>query len=292
MRCTEDCSYEDGVPLASDHNISRGVEFPVKGRDDLPKLPYLLREPGKEEISRFREEARRKKRFAEEKGILVEGYGGPGGDLAFWLCGTNLFYLVQDEPDFGEELMDMIYRADLRCMEVLLDEGVDIVDVRGCYETAPLWSPEWFDRLFAPRLRKKVEMAHQAGAKLSYFSTGNFVPHMESLLRIGVDVVNAVRPFPGGVNDMDLLKERIGHRICLWGGVNPEEDIERCPEERTRRAVVDVILKAAPGGGFVLSTGGSIYDPDCHENVMTFIETAREFGRYPIDRGRLEAELG
>ena len=91
MRCTEDCSYEDGVPLASDHNISRGVEFPVKGRDDLPKLAYLLREPDREDIARFREDARRKKEFAARRGILVEGYGGPSKDnrVELWLLGED-----------------------------------------------------------------------------------------------------------------------------------------------------------------------------------------------------------
>ncbi len=51
------------------------------------------------------------------------------------------------------------------------------------------------------------------------------------------------------------------------------------------------MLAAAAGGGFVLSPGGSLYDPDRYDNVMTFIEAALEFGRYPIDTVRLEAEL-
>ena len=71
MRCTPDCDYADGVPLASDHNVSRGVEFPVKGRDDLPKLRWLLREPDAESIATFREQARRQKRFAADRVVLV-----------------------------------------------------------------------------------------------------------------------------------------------------------------------------------------------------------------------------
>jgi len=292
VRCTEDCSYENGVPLALDHNVSRAVEFPVKGPEDLPKLAYLLQEPDRDQIARFRDEARREKAFAAERGVLMEGGGGSGGDLAFLLCGTKLLYLAQDDPGFGEELMQMIYNVDLKCLEIVLDEGVDIIDARGCYETAPIWSPELYDTLFAPRLEKKVRLAHQAGAKASYFSTGDFVPHLDSLLRTGVDIINAIRPFTGGVNDMRLLKGRIGHRICLWGGINPEEDIERGTPEDVRRSVVDVILAAASGGGFVLSTGGSIYDESCRENVMTFIEAAREFGSYPIPRERMDAEAG
>lgn len=292
MRCTEDCRYEDGVPLASDHNISRGVEFLVKGRDDLPKLAYLLQEPSREDIAQFRDRARRTKEFASQKGVLVEGDAGPGGDLAFFLCGPNVFYLIQDDAEFGDELLEMIYQIGLRRMEIALAEGVDIVDARGCYETAPLWSPRLYDQLFAPRLMGKAELAHQAGAKLSYFSSGDFVPHMDSLLRTGVDIINAVRPFPGGVNDMRVLKERIGHRICLWGGLNPEEDIVRATEREVCRSVMDVIRTAAPGGGFVLSTGGSIFDADCYDNVMTLIRAALEFGQYPIDVARLEGELG
>jgi len=58
-----------------------------------------------------------------------------------------------------------------------------------------------------------------------------------------------------------------------------------------RRAVIELILTAAPGGGFVLSTGGSIHDANCYDNVMTFIQTALEFGTYPIHKKRLKAEL-
>lgn len=289
VRCTNDCAYEGGVLLTSNYNISRGVEFLVNGREDLPKLAYLIGEPDREDIARFRDEAKREKKFAGERGILVEGGAGPSGDFAFLLCGTNLLYLAQDDPDFVEELMEMTYNAGLKCLEIVLDEGVDTVNAGGCYETAPLWSPQLYDRLFAPRLEKKVRLAHQAGVKLSYFSTGDFVPHLDTLLRTGVDIVNAIRPFHGGINDMRLLKQRIGHRICLWGGMNPEEHIETGSPEHVRRSVAEVILAAASGGGFVLSTGGAIYDEGCYDNVMAFIEAAHEFGSYPIDAAQLEA---
>lgn len=291
MRCTPDCDYADGIPLCSDHGISRGVEFPVKGPEDLPKLSWLLREPDAESIKVFRERARVARKRAADHGILVEGLGGFGGDLALYVCGSNLFYLVQDDPEFVRELVEMSYGIDLKCMEIVLDEGVDIIDTRGCYETAPLWSPRFFDELFAPRIARKATLAHQGGAKLSYFSSGNFVPHLDSLLAVDVDIINCIRPFPGGVNDMKLLKSRVGQRMCLWGGVNPEEDIERATPAHIRRSVLHVILAAAAGGGFVLSPGGSLFDPNRYDNVMTFIQTAIEFGRYPMDTVHLETEL-
>lgn len=291
MRCTPDCDYADGVPLWSDHNVARGVEFPVKGREDLPKLRYVHGEPGAEAIAAFRETARSQKAFAADRGLLVEGSGGPGGDFGLYVCGGDLFYLVQDDPGFGQELMELSYGIDLKCMEIVLQEGVDTIDARGCYETAPLWSPRFFDELFAPRIARKAALAHRGGARFSYFSSGDFVPHLDSLLAADVDIINCIRPFPGGVNDMRLLKKRVGHRICLWGGVNPEEDIERATPDHIRKTVIDVILAAAAGGGFVLSPGGSLYDSTKYDNVMTFIRAALEFGTYPIDTMRLEEQL-
>ena len=282
MQCTEDCLYENGIPLESDLNISRGREFLVKGREDLRSFRFLLQEPGKDDIEAFRAEARRKKRFAGEKGILVEGDAGPGGDLALYVCGSDMYYLFHDDPAFAEELIELIYSVDLKCMEIVLEEGVDVATARGCYETAPLWSPELYDKLFAPWVKKKAALTQQTGARFAYFSTGNFIPHMHTLLSAGVDIINAIRPFQGGINDMRVLKEQIGHRICLWGGVNPEEDIERNTLEGIERMVKEVIHTAAPEGGFVLSTGGSLFDKGCYDKVLAFIKAARELGSYPI----------
>jgi len=138
-------------------------------------------------------------------------------------------------------------------------------------------------------LEKKAKLAHQAGAKFSYFTEGLLMPHLDSLLRIGVDVVNGIQPGDG--NDMSALKRAMGHRICLWGGINPHKVIERGTQDDVRRAVIEVILAAAPGGGFVLSTSGGIYRTDCYDNVVTYIETAHQFGTYPINTSRLKAEL-
>ena len=293
MRCTKDCSYAGGVPLASDHNISRGVEHLVKSREDLPKLKYLLQRPGKEDIAAFRRGAVIEKRFADQRGIVLVGDGGPGGDLAFWLCGENIYYLQQDDPDFVRELLSTIYSVDIECLDIVLAEGVDIVDARGCYETVPMWSPSHHAELFVPGLKRKTSRVHQAGAVFSYFSAGDFVPHADALLEAEIDVINSVRP-DRDANDMSVLKGLVGDRICLWGGINPEVTIEQGTPNSIRAHVADVLLAAGQGGGLVLSTGGSIWSPDCYNNVASFIESAVDLGAYPMDvaaLGRLSCKV-
>jgi uroporphyrinogen decarboxylase len=45
---------------------------------------------------------------------------------------------------------------------------------------------------------------------------------------------------------------------------------------------VEVIKKAAPGGGFVLSSSNSIHSGVPTENFLTMLEAARQYGNYPI----------
>lgn len=285
VRATEDCPYDNDVPIRSDHNISRATEFLIKGPGDLDKLAYLLYSLSPKELSRFYEYATSLKSFARQRGVLLDCTEAiSGGDLAAWLCGqTNLLYMAHDNPGFVEELMNMIHKWEMERLETILDFGVHMIDARGCYETAPLWSPALFDKLFAPLLQEAVEITHQAGAKFSYYSTGSVTPHFSTLKDIGVDVLCGMLPPPGGDTDMRVAKEQVGDKICLWGGIDPAHVIERGTKETVRRKVMNVIRVAASGGGFVLATGGSILDKDCYENVKTFIETAREFGSYPMD---------
>ena len=278
--------YPDGVPLEADQNVSHGVEMPIKGRDDLPKLAYLLQEPNKEDVAKFRERHKQLKIFTTERGILLEAYPGPGVglDMAYRLCGHNLFYLTVDDPGFTEELLTIIHRVSLKNLEILLDAGVDCIVDTNVYQIAPLWSPQYFDKHFAPRLKQKVDMAHQAGVKYSSRGANNYMPHLDSFLQTGVDVLSQINP---ELNDMRVLKAKIGHRICLKGGVHPEHDIELATVSKTRGAVIDAIQAAAQGGGFILSTGGSMFpnttSTKCYDNVMAFIHTGLEFGSYPID---------
>lgn len=288
VRATEDYPCYKDIPLASDYNISRAAEFLIKGPEDLKKLPYLLYDLNQGELSRFYQKAKQVKKFAHHRKVLLRGKGPAGGDLAAYLCRMrNLFYMEYDKPGFMEELIDMIHKWEMKKLELILNLGVDMINARGCYETAPLWSPPLFNKLFAPLIKEEVEMTHQSGAKFSYFSTGSLIPHFNTFLCIGIDVLSAILTPPIGDTDMGVAKEKVGDRICLWGGVEPALIIERGTKEQVRREVINVIRVATPGGGFVLSTGGSIYNKDCYENVMTFIETVREFGTYPIDKARL-----
>jgi hypothetical protein len=65
--------YGDRLPLFSDYITPRAVTHPVTETAHLAALRYLLTAPGAEDSRVFLEEARRRKRFAEEHGVALAG---------------------------------------------------------------------------------------------------------------------------------------------------------------------------------------------------------------------------
>jgi len=288
VRETEDHIPED-LPLINDLNWPRGVEFLVKGPEDLEKLSYLLYDPGRTDLSGFYEHVKAVKSFAATHGVLVEGVVTSISDAIFSFLGpTNLMYMVMDDRDFVVTLLGMVHEWTIRQLEILLDVGVDVIYSQGCYETTEFWSPQLIRELFLPLRKEAVEVVHQAGAKFHYYTVTGIMPLILDYKEIGIDILSSLDPLGTGDGyktvDLAKIKETIGGEVCLWGGVDPEHTIELGTQEEVREAVRTAIFTCAPGGGFVLSTSGSVYNSDkrAYENVMTFIQAAHEFGKYPI----------
>jgi hypothetical protein len=282
VRETKDFVPED-LPLRSDHAWSRGEEFPVKTEADLDKLAFLLTDPTKADLTRFREYAEAVRSFADCHGVLVEGvivhYAGLLGNL---VGPQRMLELALDDPGFIQRILSMIHSWSLKQLEVLLDLGVDSVYSSGAYETTDLWSPRMVRALFLPLRRELVATAHQAGALFHYFTQTGIMPLLEDYRELGVDVLSALDTHPGsddgGAVDLREVKRRIGDAVCLWGGVSADHVVELGTPEQVRESVAQAVAVCAPGGGYVLSLSGSVYRADdaARRNVSAFIQAAQE----------------
>jgi uroporphyrinogen decarboxylase len=243
------------IPLTggyADVNVSSAVEYVVKGPEELERLQYLLQPPSDAQLADFRGRAAEVRRFARQRGVLVEGGWVEWGEALLWLLGVEgLIFAQVDDPGFVEQLLEMLWRYERRRIEILLDAGVDVVVHRGWYHVTDFWSPRNYRRFLKPLLKREIEMVHQAGALHSYIMTKSFAQHYDDFLDLGIDILWGVDPVEGGA-DLAELKRRIGHRVCLWGGMNSFVTLGRGTEEEIRGAVREAVQVLAPGGGFVL----------------------------------------
>lgn len=282
LRSSEYLTDVAHVGVIGDLNISHSLEFLVKDRGDLGPLRHLLCDPDAQQLAAFRSQAREYRRFAAERGVLLEGAYVSLGDTAAWLMGPqSLIYAFQDDPSFVEELLEVIWQWHRRQVEILLDEKVDVILHRGWYELPDFWGVEPYRRFLKPLLRREVEMVHQAGARFSYIMTKGIMPLLDDFVGLGMDVLWGPDPVQGEA-DLPRLRAKLAGRMCVWGGMNAVLTLGTGTPADARRAVEEAIRILAPGGGFVLFPVDQIIAGTPWENIEAMLERWRELASYPV----------
>jgi uroporphyrinogen decarboxylase len=85
--------------------------------------------------------------------------------------------------------------------------------------------------------------------------------------------------------DLNKVKERFGDRVCVVGNVDVDL-LCRGTTEEIKSTTKELIRRVSPGGGHILSSGNTITSAVRGENFSAMLDTCREFGSYPIAKGR------
>ena len=276
MRSSEYMENPDQIGVVGDLNMSHATKFLVEERRDLGPLQYLLADPDTEQLAAFREKAKSYRRFAEERQVLLEGAYVSLGDTVAWLTGPqNLIYACEDDPEYVADLLEVIWRWHVRQIEILLDEGVEVILHRGWYEIPDFWGVKNYRQFLKPLLCKEAEMVHQAGAKFSYIMTKGIMPLLDDFLEIGIDVLWGPDPVQGEA-DLPALAEKLKGRMCVWGGMNAILTVAQGTRAEVEQAVEEAMRILSPGEGFVLFPVDQIIAGTPWENIEAMLGRWRE----------------
>lgn len=278
VRRTED--HPGRIHLFSDHNVppGRSLTYLVESERDLEALAWVLRPPEGAELESFRCHADRCRRLCRERGILLSGYLEGVGDPLIWLSGVERAVLqAVDDPGFMERYVEIVSQWDRARLEILLDAGVELIVRRGWYESTDFWSPSLYRRFLYEPLRREVKLAHQAGALFTYVMNSGAMPLRDYFRELRFDILSNIDPQVTGT-DMAVLKDQVGDRLTLCGGVNNNLVLERGTIDEVRAAVEAAVTCLAPGGGFILAPGDSILSTSevAVRNFRALIEVWKE----------------
>ncbi len=280
VRKTEDWPYGNAVPLMGDYQASRAIKHLITSRADLDVLRTILAPPTPEDIAAFHAEMERARAFSARYGVLIAGGWGVGADMAGWLCGLeNMMFLAMDQPDFLADLLATIAAWNEQRMKVILEAGVDLFIRRAWYESADFWSPRLYRQFLLPTLKREVALAHEHGTPFGYIMTSNALPMLDHILEAGVDALIGVDPLQHGVDaPLQVMRDRLGGRVCLWGGVNGAITVEQGTADDVRAAVAHALEVMRGINGFILSPVDNITEitPNTWRNVDVFIETWKQ----------------
>ena len=273
-----DWPHGDHIPFVDDYQIPRNRKPLITQAQELEALQFLLQTPDAGEVAAFQQETAQAQAFAEANGVLLAGGWGVGLDMAFWLCGMqSLMLLMMDQPVFVVDLLEMIHRWNMRRMAVVLAAPVDLYIRRAWYEGVDFVTPQFYRKAILPRLKAEVDLAHDHGVKFGYICTSGTRPLLDYYLEAGIDVLIGVDPAQGTFTDLPLLKQKLGGRVCLWGGVSAAVTVEQGTEYEVRQAVQQAVARLGPQG-FILSPVDNltVAAPLTWENIDVFIDEWRK----------------
>jgi len=278
IRLSEDWPHGDHIPFIDDYQVPRHLKTLVTSPQDLAALRYLLQPPHPDDIAAYQKEAGRAHQFIRETPALLAGGWGVGMDMANWLCGMqDLMAMVIEQPDFVDELLEIIHEWNVQRMQVVLSAPVDLFIRRAWYEGCDFVTPRFYRRSILPRLKAEVDLAHARGAKFGYICSSGTAPMLDFYLEAGIDVLIGIDPVQGTHTNLHLMKEKFTKQICLWGGVSAAVTLERGSEAEVRSAVRIAIQTLGPQG-FILSPVDNITidEPKTWENIQIFINEWRQ----------------
>lgn len=254
------------------------VEHLIKDSSDLEKLKYLFPDPKKCGILKGYEEI---ERGIGENGIVGVVINSPLDYHAGEARGIeNVMIDYYERRDFVGKLLDLFHRNIMAETKAVLEKGVKIILGSWFYTSMSAgWSPSIYRELFAPLLKRHVELVHSYKAIYNFYDDGKCMEIIDILEECEIDIIETLTPPPVGDVDLAAVKRRIGNRVCLKGYVDLLYIIKMGTPDLIEKTVKEAVETAAPGGGFILGTSDSIRDGTSIENIRAYFTAARKFGR-------------
>jgi uroporphyrinogen decarboxylase len=213
----------------------------------------------------------------------------------YWM-GTELVgleryseYIITNQK-FIIKLADILLDWYKKYFNKLLDEVGEYIEMVWLFgddwgiQTGPVINPEQYRKIYKGRSKELVDFVKaRSDAKICIHVCGSVYWAMEDFIEIGVEVVNPVQV---SAKDMetDRLKKEFGDRIVFWGGgCDPQHVLPFGSEEDVRKEVKKRIHDLGPGGGFVFAAVHNIQKGVPPQNILTMLNAAAEYGKYPIN---------
>ena len=271
-------------------SISWVKEHAIKGPEDYKVMAHIFRnltiKPAYERFEKWRDE------IADDGIAVAQGLGiGCASPMHFiqktFLDATEFYIHHHDYPKQMAELLEAVEGVYDQMLDVLL--GVDM--------DAILWSanvddmityPTLYAEYFQPWCRKASDILKPKGVAMVCHPDGENQGLMELLTDSGIDVADAVTPYPmTKVRIEDYYDQwcRPGH-LTIHGGIPELLLLEKSSTQEDLKDFMDNLFKnIAPGTRFIASIGDTT-PPDADFDRLLYIgDRIEKEGKLPLAAG-------
>jgi uroporphyrinogen decarboxylase len=140
-----------------------------------------------------------------------------------------------------------------------------------------LFAPEHIREFLIPRMKRMMDLVHQAGAFVFHHSDGAVRKIIPDMIEAGIDVLNPVQWRCKGM-DREGLKRDFGGKLIFHGAVDNQYTLVFGSEEDVRQEVLGNLRILGKDGGYILAPCHNIQAVSPPENIVTMYETCYENG--------------
>jgi uroporphyrinogen decarboxylase len=252
------------------------TEHLIKRPEDVELLARYMPTPTLDRAAVAREYDR-----VGDAGILrgfVWGIQGGCWQHAAELYGLkDLILATKRDPAWVHHFLSVLNAKKLRFIEDnLAGAKFDLIETGGGASSSTCISPKLHREFCLPYDRAQHDLLHALGHQAVYHTCGGMMAILDLIVENGCDASETLTP-PGMGGDARAveLKERIGGRVALIGGLDQSAVLDRGTRADVRREVLRLFAEYGAGGGYIMSPSDHFFEASV-ENLQAYADAARE----------------
>jgi len=140
-----------------------------------------------------------------------------------------------------------------------------------------LISPAHIREFLLPRMKRMIDLAHEAGAYVFHHNDGSCWRIIPDMVSAGIDALNPIQWRCRGM-DRSVLKQRFGSQLVFHGAMDNQYTLPFGTVDEVRQEVLDNLHILGEGGGYILAPCHNLQAITPPENIVAMYETAYEHG--------------
>ena len=178
-----------------------------------------------------------------------------------------------------DKLFDLCYQNTLRIYEQIPGK-VMITNVAEDFgsQQSLLYSPGQIREFLIPRMKRMIDLAHQAGAFVLHHSDGAIREIIPDMIEAGIDILDPVQWRSKGM-EREGLKRDFGDRLIFHGAMDNQYTLAFGSVEEVRQEVIDNLRILGHRGGYILAPCHNIQSISPPENIVAMYDAGYEYGQ-------------
>jgi uroporphyrinogen decarboxylase len=191
----------------------------------------------------------------------------------------NLLTDMLLEPDFVDDLLDMICDYNLKIIDMGLEYDIDGFHFGDDWgqQSGLIMGPKLWRRFIKPRMARMYEKVKKAGKIVLQHSCGDIHEIFPDLIEIGLNVYQTFQP---EIYDIKIIKKCYGKDLTFWGAISTQRLLPFGTPEEIKKETLEIMSILGVDGGYIAAPTHSVPGDVPVENMLMLMDILMNQDKY------------